>query len=78
LFGFPYFFIWISGIRKKKLKKKEEKESFRFENYFIRDFSTVEAAIIKQNNLKQKISTVSPRLLNPGLNPSSAVCISAA
>jgi hypothetical protein len=40
-----------------KFKIKEGKESFWFGNYFIRDFSTVEAAIIKQNNLKQKIST---------------------
>jgi hypothetical protein len=35
-----------------KLEYKEGKESFRFEYYLIRDDSTVEAAIIKQNNLK--------------------------
>jgi predicted RNase H-like nuclease len=40
------------------IQNKKKEESFRFKNNFIRDVLIVEAAIIKQNNLKKQKKNV--------------------
>jgi hypothetical protein len=43
------------------IKNNKKEELFRFEIFFIHGVSTVEAAIIKQNNLKKNRKTSTTR-----------------
>jgi hypothetical protein len=53
-FGFRMIVHPKSASYKKKYAIKTKEESFRFEKYFIRDVLTVEATIIKLNNLQNR------------------------